>query len=143
MTLVDTNLLLYALYADAPEHARAHWWLAGQLRGAGVVLCWPVLYALVRLITNARVSGPNALAVQDGWGVVASYLAQPAVTIVAEGPRHAAIAEELSRTPGLRSDDVPDIEIAALAIEHGLVLATHDRGFRRFSHLRVIDPLAE
>lgn len=143
MTLVDTNLLLYALYADAPEHARAHRWLTGQLRGAGVVMCWPVLYALQRLITNVRVAGPSALSVQDGWEVVAAYVAQPAVIIVAEGTGHAAVAAELSSTPGLRSDDVPDIEIAALAIEHGLVLATHDRGFRRFSHLRVIDPLAE
>jgi hypothetical protein len=32
-------------------------------------------------------------------------------------------------------------EIAALAIEHGLVLATHDHGFRRFTQLRVFDPL--
>jgi predicted nucleic acid-binding protein len=46
-----------------------------------------------------------------------------------------------SRGSGLRADDVPDIEIAALAIEHGLVLASHDHGFRRFSRLRVIDPL--
>ena len=51
------------------------------------------------------------------------------------------IAAELAQTPGLRSDDVPDIEIAALAIEHGLVLASHDHGFRRFSGLRVVDPL--
>jgi predicted nucleic acid-binding protein len=52
-----------------------------------------------------------------------------------------AIAAELAATPGLRSDDVPDIEIATVAIEHGLVLASHDHGFRRFSHLRVIDPM--
>jgi len=54
---------------------------------------------------------------------------------------HAGIAAELAETPGLRSDDVPDLEIAALAIEHGLVLASHDHGFRRFSRLRVVDPL--
>ena len=52
------------------------------------------------------------------------------------------IAGELAQTPGLRSDDVADIEIAALGIEHGLVLASHDSGFRRFSGLRLIDPLA-
>ncbi len=73
--------------------------------------------------------------------MVAAYLEQPAVRIVAPGAGHAAIAAELAETPGLRSDDVPDIEIAALAIEHGLVLASHDRGFRRFSRLRFVDPL--
>ena len=50
-------------------------------------------------------------------------------------------AAELAATPGLRSDDVPDIELAALAIEHGLVLASHDHGFRRFTGLRTIVPI--
>jgi len=50
-------------------------------------------------------------------------------------------AGRLCTRSSLRSDDVPDVEIAALAIEHGLVLASHDHGFRRFSRLRVADPL--
>lgn len=58
------------------------------------------------------------------------------------GQNHQAIAAELAATPGLRSDDVPDLELAALAIEHGLVLASHDHGFRRFASLRSFDPLA-
>jgi predicted nucleic acid-binding protein len=37
---------------------------------------------------------------------------------------------------------VPDVEIAALAIEHGLILASRDHGVRRFSRLRFLDPLA-
>ena len=141
--LVDTNLLVYATFADAPEHARARGWLEERFsEGEGTVaLCWPVVYAFLRLITSARVFGPHAVTVRDAWAVAAGYLKQPAVRLVAAGAGHAAIAWELAETPGLRSDDVPDIEIAALAIEHGLVLASHDHGFRRFSGLRVVDPL--
>src|SRR5215217_9130986 len=73
--------------------------------------------------------------------VCSSDLEQPAVRLVTPGAGHAAIAAELAETPGLRSDDVPDVEIAALGIEHGLVLASHDHGFRRFSGLRLLDPL--
>jgi len=87
------------------------------------------------------VFGPRAVTVRDGWPVAAAYLGQPAVRLVTPGAGHAAIAAELAETPGLRSDDLPDVEIAALAIEHGLVLASHDHGFRRFSGLRVLDPL--
>jgi uncharacterized protein len=143
--LVDTNLLVYATFADAPEHDTARGWLAQRLaeRDGTVVLCWPVVYAFVRLITNARVFGKHSVTVRNGWGVAAAYLEQPAVRLVAAGARHAAIGAELAQTPGLRSDDVPDVEIAALAIEHGLVLASHDHGFRRFSGLRVVDPLHE
>jgi hypothetical protein len=144
VTLVDTNVLVYATYADAPEHGRARAWLDGRLaEGEGTIaLCWPVLYAFLRLVTSSRVFGPHAVTVEKGWAVAAAYLEQPAVRVVAPGPGHASIAAELAATPGLRSDDVPDLELAALAIEHGLALATHDHGFRRFAGLRVVDPLA-
>lgn len=145
MTLVDTNLLVYATFADAPEHDRARSWLEEQLAApeGTLVLCWPALYAFLRLITSPRVFGPHAVTVREGWATAAAYLGQPAARLVAAGARHAAIAGELAQTPGLRSEDVPDVEIAALAIEHGLVLASHDHGFRRFSGLRVTDPLTE
>lgn len=146
MNLVDTNILIYATFSDAPEHARARDWLREQLAdGDGAVaVCWPVVYAFVRLITSPRVFGGDAVSVSRGWETVASYLAQPAMRIVAPGGGHETIAAELAETPGLRSDDVPDIELAALAIEHGLVLASHDHGFQRFagSGLRTLDPIA-
>jgi toxin-antitoxin system PIN domain toxin len=143
VTLIDTNVLVYATFEDAPEHDRARGWIEERFsEGEGTVaLCWPVVYAFLRLITSARVFGKHAVTVREGWSVVAAYLEQPAVRLVVAGTRHPAIAAELAQTPGLRSDDVPDVEIAALAIEHGLILASHDHGFRRFSGLRVVDPL--
>ena len=141
--LVDTNLLVYATFADAPEHERVRTWLEARLAAAegAIVLCWPVLYAFVRLITSPRVFGPHAVTVPEGWAAAAAYVEQPTARLAVAGAGHAAIAAELAATPGLRSEDVPDVELAALAIEHGLVLASHDRGFRRFSGLRVVDPL--
>jgi hypothetical protein len=143
--LVDTNLLLYATFEDAPEHGRARRWLEAVLaeEDGTVELCWPVLYAYLRLATSPRVFGPHAVSIREGWGLAEALLRQPGMRVVAPGPGHAAIAADLAATPGLRSDDVPDVEIAALAIEHGLVLATHDRGFRRFAGLRTLDPLEE
>jgi len=143
VTLVDTNLLVYATFADAPEHGRARAWLEARFaEGDGTVaLCWPVMYAFLRLITSSRVFGQHAVTINEGWAVAGAYLAQPAVRLVTAGAGHMAIAAELAATPGLRSDDIPDVEIAALAIEHGLVLASHDHGFRRFARLRVVDPL--
>lgn len=144
MTLLDTNLLVYATFADAPEHPRTREWLEARLADgeAAVCLCWPVVYAFVRLITSARVFGGHAVSVRDGWTAAAAYLAHPGMRLVVPGPGHAAIAAELAATPGLRSADVPDVELAALAVEHGLVLASHDSGFRRFGRLRTLDPLA-
>lgn len=144
MTLLDTNLLIYATFADAPEHRRTRDWLEERLAAAegSIALCWPVVYAFLRLVTSPRVFGAHALPVERAWATAAAYLSHPSIRVVTPGPGHASIAAELAATPGLRSEDVPDLEIAALAIEHGLVLATRDRGFRRFAHLRVLDPLA-
>jgi predicted nucleic acid-binding protein len=55
--------------------------------------------------------------------------------------RHADVLGSLILTYGLRGNLVSDGELAALAIEHGLVLASHDAGFRRFDGLRTVDPL--
>lgn len=144
MTLVDTNLLVYATMKDAPEHRVAREWLELQIADEeqGITLCWPVLNAFWRLITSPRVLGTNAVSVREGWSAVAAYVRQAAARVVVPGPHHGDIVAELAQSPGLRSDDVPDIEIAALAIEHGLVLASHDHGFRRFSGLRAVDPLS-
>ncbi len=145
MTLVDTNLLIYATFTDTPEHDRTRAWLEARLGDPdeGVALCWPVLYSFFRLITSPRVFGPHAVPVAHGWSIVAGLLSQPAARLVTPGAQHASTASELVATPGLRSDDVPDVEIATLAVEHGLILATHDHGFRRFARLRVVDPLGE
>jgi len=144
VTLVDTNLLIYATFEDAPEHVAGRRWLDAELAApdGSVELCWPVVYAFVRLATSSRVFGEHALGVAAGWSTASAFLEQPSVRVVAPGARHVQIAAELMRIPGLRSEDVPDVEIAALAIEHGLVLASHDSGFRRFAGLRTVDPLA-
>jgi toxin-antitoxin system PIN domain toxin len=143
VTLVDTNILVYATFASMPEHPRVRAWLEHQLAppDGSLALCWPVVYAFVRLITSTRVFAEHAVPVSDGWATAEAYLAQPGVRVVVPGAQHQAIAASLAATPGLRSEDVPDVEIAALAVEHGLVLATHDHGFRRFAGLRVTDPV--
>lgn len=142
--LVDTNLLVYSTFSGMPEHERAHGWLEERLTEgeSAVVLCWPVLYAFVRLATNARIFRQDALSLTSAWELVTKYLALPGMRVVTAGPRHAAIAAELAGTPGLRSEDVPDVELAALAVEHGLALASRDHGFRRFAALRFVDPLS-
>jgi predicted nucleic acid-binding protein len=55
---------------------------------------------------------------------------------------------ECDRVPSMRlgaagrANLVPDAHLAALAVEHGLVLTSTDGGFARFSGLRFENPLA-
>jgi hypothetical protein len=48
--------------------------------------------------------------------VAAACLGQPAVRVITAGAGHEAIAAKLARTPGLRSDDVPDIGAFSLPL---------------------------
>ncbi len=142
--LVDTNLLLYAALPTSPHHIGARRWLEGAFadRTTVVGLTWPALYAFMRLITNRRVVGDDAIDMQGAWAAADAYRRQANTRIVGPGEHHGTIAGALMSTPGLSSNDVPDVQLAATAIEHGLELCTHDHGFARFPGLRWSNPLA-
>ena len=141
MKLIDLNLLLYAVDASAPRHKPARTWLESVLSGSETVaLPWAVLVGFVRLSTKSAVfasplSSAIALDIVDEW------LAQPAVTTVAPGARHAAVLRELLSDLGTAGNIVSDAHLAALAIEHGAELCSCDADFSRFPGLRWTDPL--
>lgn len=141
--LLDANLLVYSALPAMPEHVRARTWLTGRLDDADgfVGLAWSSVYAFVRVVSNRRIMGDDAVELRTAWSAADAYRRQPSVVIVEPGPGHAALATELIATPGLSANDVPDVYLAALAIERGLTLATHDHGFARFAGLRWVDPL--
>jgi len=141
--LVDTNILLYASLPEVPEHERARAWLTSTLADpdATVGLCWPVLFSLARLLCSRTIMGNAAISVPRAWSVAGAFRAQPGARLVGEGPRHADLVATLATTPGLTARDLPDLHLAALAIENGLAVVTHDRGFARFTSLRWTDPI--
>ena len=141
MILVDANLLLYAKITDFPQHPAATDWLEARLNGpTRVGLPWPSLLAFLRLSTNGRIF-PRPLAMGASWDQVEEWLALEPVWVPGPTEHHAATLAGLVReaTPGPKV--VPDAHLAALAMEHGLVLCTTDRGFARFEGLRWEDPL--
>lgn len=142
MILVDADLLLYAYNASAPEHPRASAWLAERLsQPEPVALAWPILGAFLRLATH-RAIYPSPYTTAEATALVDSWLARPMVVLLSPGPRHWAIARRLIEAAGARGPFVADALVAALALEHGATLATHDPGFLRFPELRTVDPLA-
>lgn len=70
-----------------------------------------------------------------------SWLEREVVWIPVETPAHREILGSLVATYQLRGKLVPDAHLAALAIEHGLVLCSADTDFARFRELRWENPL--
>jgi toxin-antitoxin system PIN domain toxin len=140
--LIDANLLVYAYVSSLPQHKAASAWLDERLNGAAPVgLPWPSLLASVRLVSNPRIfERPKPVAA--AWKQVEEWLDCPPVWVPQPTERHREILSSILKSQGGRANLVPDAHLAALAIEHGLILCSTDGDFARFPHLRWENPLA-
>jgi len=140
--LVDVNLLVYATFEVTRFHGPAHAWVESVLNGEGRVgLPWASLLGFVRLSTNRHVL-KEPIPVRLAWELVRGWLACPQVWIPEPTIRHADILGGLLALPGIQGNLVPDAHLAALAIEHGLLLCSTDGDFARFPTLRWENPIA-
>ena len=133
---------MYARVAGLPQHRGALEWLDDRLNGsARVGLPWASLVAFLRLVTNPRVfQRPEPIAA--AWQQVEEWLDCESAWIPEPGARHREILGGLLVSASARANLVPDAHLAALAIEHGLTLASTDGDFARFPGLRWENPLA-
>lgn len=140
--LVDANLLLYATDRSNPHHERSAAWLAGVLAGdRRVGIGWQSIGAFVRIGTSPRVYD-NPMSAEQAWGCVRAWLGAGPTWIPPATERTAAILGELVTRYRITANLVPDAMLAALAVEHGLVVMSADTDFARFDEIRWENPLA-
>jgi hypothetical protein len=142
MILVDANLLLYAHVESFPQHEAGRTWLDAQLSGRTPVgLPWPSLLAFLRIATNPRVfERPEPIAA--AWKQLQAWLDCDVAWVPQPTERHREVLESLLGPPGIQGGLVADAHLAALALEHGLILCSTDSDFARFPGLRWQNPLA-
>jgi toxin-antitoxin system PIN domain toxin len=139
--LPDVNVLVYAYDALAPQHEPAKAWLEDVLSGSETVaFAWVALIEFIRLTTSRQRFG-SPWSVEQALDVVDSWLAQPIATVVHPTSRHAAVLRDLLAPLGAGGNLTADAHLAALAIEHGATLCSHDNDFSRFAGLSWVDPL--
>ncbi|MBX7161481.1 MAG: PIN domain-containing protein [Acidimicrobiia bacterium] len=139
--LVDANLLLYAVDRRSPRHEAAGAWLEDVLNGSRRVgIPWQSIGAFVRIVTHPRVT-TDPLTAEQAWGRVESWLAADTAWIPPATERTAAVLARLVLDTPATGNLVTDAQLAALAIEHGLVLCSADTDFGRFADLRWENPL--
>jgi toxin-antitoxin system PIN domain toxin len=139
--LLDANLLLYAVHEGTPEHERAAQWLTEQLNGPQRVgLPWQSLGAFLRISTHPR-AFERPLSPTTAWERIADWLAAPVAWVPQPGQKYARVLGELVSTYGISGNLVPDAQLAALALEHGVTLCSNDTDFARFRELRWENPL--
>ena len=142
MTLVDANLLIYAVNRDSPEHERAASWLQDTLNAPGrTAIPWESLTAFVRVVTNSRIV-PRVLSSAAAWRFVEEWLAVSTVWTPGPTETHASVLGGLISKYRVTANGIPDAHLAAIAIEHGLDVASADTDFARFTEIRWRNPLA-
>lgn len=141
MILVDTNLLVYAWDGRAQQHEAARTWLDARLsESARVALPWESTLGFLRVVTNPRIYEHPA-SVARAWEQVREWLGCENVWIPAASEEHSVVLGGLLRELGGGAKLIPDAHLAALAIEHGLILCSTDGDFARFPGLRWMNPI--
>jgi uncharacterized protein len=139
--LVDANLLLFAVDESSPFHAAARDWLTQRLNGSRRVgLPWQSLVSFLRIATHPRASD-RPLTPRQAWGHVADWLACEVAWVPEPGDGYADILGRLLARYDVRGNLVPDAQLAALAVEHGLAVCSADTDFARFTEVRWENPL--
>jgi uncharacterized protein len=140
MTIVDANVLLYAVNSASPQHARARRWLDGALSGdARVGLPWLTLLAFVRIATHPSVF-PNPLTLERALAIVAGWCDRPNVVHPEPPAGFAAHFGRVLKGGGAHANLANDAYLAALALAYGATVATFDRDFDRFADVAVLVP---
>ncbi|HVL82668.1 MAG TPA: type II toxin-antitoxin system VapC family toxin [Pseudonocardia sp.] len=136
MTVVDANVLLYAVNSAEDRHAQARTWLDGSLNGGATVgFSWIALLAFLRLSTKVGLF-PAPLPVDAAVGRVRAWLAQPTAVVVEPTPRHLEVLGGLLGAAGTGANLTSDAHLAALAVEHRATVVTYDSDFGRFPGVR-------
>ncbi len=145
MFLVDTNVLIYAVNPEWPEHAACRNLLEKARSGPlPWFSTWGVLYEFLRVSTHPQVLGKPWTA-QEAWRFVAALLASPGLAILTETARHSGVAGQVwKEIPLVRGNLLHHAHTAILMREHGIRrIYTRDTDFHRFPFLEVLDPLNE
>lgn len=138
--LLDSNVLIYAHCEDMPQHARVAEWLAQAInRGDAVILTETVVLSFYRIASNQKAMS-NPLSVADIGAAIENLLAQSNVILFTPTSAHFRHFEQFCRKHSISSRLVMDAHLCVAALASGATVATCDKDFKKFPHVKIFDP---
>lgn len=117
-------------------------WLLDVLTGSTRVgLPWQSLTTFLRVATHPRIL-PSPVAPATAVDIVDDWLAMPAAWAPEPGRGYSSAFLGLVRDHTVTGNVVADAQLAALALEHGVAVASTDADFARWPAVRWFNPLA-
>ncbi len=137
MRAVDTNVLIYAFFADSPFHEPASNIVTELAEGAAPwAIPWPCIHEFYAVATNPKIFALRGLPTKARRQVDA-WLASPSLQLLGETADHWAVLKTLLTDAKVAGPAVHDARIAAICISHRVTeLLTLDRDFSRFPELK-------
>lgn len=143
MILLDVNILLYAVDAGSVHHAVLKPWLTQLLnQPSGAALCWPVVSGFIRIATNPKAL-QSPMTTEEACEKIDEWLALPGTRLIQSSNQQWRIFSGLLKQTNAKGNLVSDAHLAALALDHNIVLASCDTDFAKFPGLRWINPLTQ
>ena len=141
MIIPDANLLIYAYDSTLPAHKKAKaWWELTLNQSEPVGIPWVVVLAFVRLMTHPRVT-TNPLTITQARQYVQQWFEAAHVRLLYPSENTLRQFFDLLEAVELGGNLSTDALIAAHALENSAAIHSNDIDFKRFSGLKLVNPL--
>jgi toxin-antitoxin system PIN domain toxin len=138
--LLDVNVVVAAHRVDHAQHAITRPWFDDLLDGTERFSVPTVVWgSFVRLATSRRVF-PRPTPLRETFEFVEAVCAQEHHVLLSPGPKHLELLRHICEEADASGDLIPDAVLAAIALEHGCVVASMDRDFARFPSIDFVVP---
>ncbi len=141
MRCVDVNVLVNAHRPEAPDHTNVRKWLDRVRRGNDPLIMLDVVASgFLRVVTHPKIF-KEPTPVDTAIEFLDVLRASPAFRRIEPGDRHWEIFTGLCTQFGAVGNAVPDLYLAAAAIEQGSTFISADRRFAGIPNLRSERPI--
>lgn len=138
MTLIDSNILVYAINKSSPKHKKAQGFIEKNIEI--LAISHQNILETLRILTHPKFSNP--MKIEKAIEAVEN-ISRECLIISPDYKTH-NVALELIRKYSLSSDMVFDAYLAATALSNGIyeIATDNEKDFRKFKEISVLNPFS-
>ncbi len=136
MLLPDINVWLALTFSSHVHHAIAKAWFDQLATDDTCFFCRLTQQGFLRLSTNAKVFGSDAVSLEVAWQLSDAYVNDPRVRNADEPAGLEPHWRTLTQNRSFATNVWSDAYLAAFALTAGMQIITFDQGFSQFANLK-------